>query len=78
MQESSGNNEDDKVEEMCPITHGAAANIFDECLQWLEHQPEASLYNVTILRELRSLAITKRLQSMKQSTLTDYFPTQYS
>ena len=42
---------------MCPITHGAAANMFDECLEWLEHQPEASLYNVTILRELRSIFI---------------------
>ena len=85
MQESSGNNEanededeDDEVEEICPITHGTAADMFDKCLQWLEHQPEASLYNVTTLRELRSLAVTKRLQSMKQSTLTDYFPTQYS
>ena len=78
MQESSGNNEDDEVEEMCPITHGAAADMFDKCLQWLEHQLEASLYNVTTLRELRSLAVTKRLQLMKQSTLTDYFPTQYS
>ena len=62
MQESSGNNEDededDEVEEMCPITHGAAADMLDKCLQWLEHQPEASLYNVTTLRELRSLAIT--------------------
>ena len=29
----------------------------------LEHQPEASLYTVTTLHELRSLAITKRLQS---------------
>ena len=82
MQESSGNNEDededDEVEEMCPITHDAAADMFGKCLQWLEYQPEASLYNVTTLRELRSLAIIKRLQSMKQSTLTDYFPTQYS
>ena len=83
-QESSGNNEaneddedeDDEVEEMCPITHGAAADMFDKCLQWLQHQPEASLYNVTTIRELRSLAITKRQQSMKQSSITDYFPTQ--
>ena len=82
MQESSGNNEanededeDDEVEEMCPITQGAAADMLDKCLQCLEHQPEASLYNVTTLRELRSLAVTKKLQSMKQSTLTDYFPT---
>ena len=51
-QESSGNNEDneddedevDEVEEMCPITHGAAADMFDKCLQWLQYQPEASLY----------------------------------
>ena len=39
--------------------HGAAADMFDKCLQWLEHQPEASLYNVTTLFELRSLAVTK-------------------
>ena len=71
MQESSGNNEDDEVEEMCPITHGAAADMFDKCSQWLEHQPEATLYNVTTLRELRSLAITKRLQSMKETVNTN-------
>ena len=37
MQESSGNNEDDEVEEMCPITHGAAADMFNKCSEWLEH-----------------------------------------
>lgn len=86
MEESSENNEaydddegedeDDEMGEVCPITHGAAADMFDKCLKWLEHQPEASLYNVTTLHEMRSLAVTKKLQAMKQLPITDHFPTQ--
>ena len=52
--------DEDEVEVICPITHGAAADMFDKCLHWLQHQPEASLYNVTTLCKLRSLAITER------------------
>ena len=66
---------DDDVDssEGCTISHGAAADMFEKCLKWLEFQPEANMYNLTTIRELRSLAIKKRFASMKQCTLSNFF-----
>jgi len=72
QQENAGEDDVDQDDddksgvEGCPITHGAAADMLDKCLKWLEFQPEANLYNLTTLRELRSLAVKKRLDTMKQ------------
>jgi len=66
-------NDDESGVEGCPITHGAAADMLDKCSEWLEFQPEANLYNLTTLRELRSLAVKKRLDTRKQLTLSNFF-----
>lgn len=47
--------------------------MLDKSLQWLEHQPIAAVYNVTVLWELRNLASNKRLQPLCQPAISDYF-----
>ena len=55
------------------ISHSTAVNAFDQCLSWLRQQEEVSVYNVGVLNELRELAARKRMSSLKQKTITDYF-----
>ena len=57
----------------CPVSNSEAARYFEQCLIWLEHQPEATPYNTTLLRELQSLASNKRIDSLKQAKVTNYF-----
>ena len=56
----------------CPVSHSEAAHYFEQCRLWLEHQPEAFVYNVTVLRELQSLAANKRMSSLKQRKIGHY------
>lgn len=63
--------EDD--EEPCPVSNSDAAKMFDRCLAWLEHQPEATVCNTAVLRELHALAARKRMQSIKHTKLDKYF-----
>ena len=64
---------DAEEEPKCPVTHSEAAHMFEQCLRWLECQPEASVYNTFVLRELHTLSASKRMNSMKQSKLSTYF-----
>lgn len=41
--------EDGGCVECCPVTHQNAMEMFDQCLTWLRHQPEASTYNLGVL-----------------------------
>ena len=70
-------NNDDSDDEMdeesekkayAPVSNNQAAHYSQQCLTWLEHQPEATAYNTTVLRELQSLASNKRVQSLKQAS----------
>lgn len=61
-EESSDNNDD----EVPVISHGDAARFFELCLTWLENQPDATVYNTSVLRELQSLAATKRIQCLNK------------
>ena len=65
--------EEDDEEEKCTVSNSQAAYMFEQCLAWLEFQPEASVYNTTLLQELHSLASTKRMASLKQSSIGQYF-----
>ncbi len=58
--------EDDQEEQPCP---SKAAEMFEQSLAWLEQQPED---NTSLLRELHSLASQKRVNSMVQSSITDF------
>ena len=53
----------------CPVTHSEAASMFDKCLIWLQHQPEANQYNTSTLRSLHILAAQKCTHSLKQESL---------
>lgn len=55
------------------IQHGHAVKMFDSCIAWLQQQDEASAYNISMLSNLRELAAKKRLTSITQKKLTDYF-----
>jgi len=43
--------------------------MFDECLTWLECQPEATVANTAILRDLQALAYGKRPVNMRQKKI---------
>ena len=61
--------EEEEEEEPCLVTNSDAARMFESCLYWLEHQPEATVYNTSVLRELHDLAAGKRMESLKQTTI---------
>ena len=69
----SDDEESSDDEEVPMISHGDAARFFGLCLTWLKRQPEATVYNTSVLRELQSLAATKRIKCLKQAKLTTYF-----
>ena len=46
--------DEEDEEEPCPVTNSDAARMFEWGLTWLEHQPEASVYNTSVLRELHA------------------------
>ena len=63
-----------EVEPSCPlIQHGNAVRMFDSCIAWLQQQDEATVYNLSMLSDIRELAAKKRLASISQKELTDYF-----
>ena len=55
------------------ISHAEAVKMFDSCINWLQLQSEASPHNLSVLHNLREIAAQKRLSSVKQRPLTDYF-----
>jgi hypothetical protein len=55
------------------ISHGQAVKMFDSVIAWLQVQDEVSPYNVSVLRELREVAAKKRMNSLIQGCITDYF-----
>ena len=65
--------EEDEEEKECQISNSDAARMFEWGLSWLEHQPEATVYNTSVLRELHALAAKKRMESIKQTKLSKYF-----
>ena len=71
--EEKDEDEDEEEHYVCPISNSAAAHMLDQCLTWLEDQPEADSYNISTLKGLRALAVRKRGQSLRQKTLTDMF-----
>ncbi|XP_065903850.1 jerky protein homolog-like [Dysidea avara] len=60
VNQDDDDDDDENTVERCPISHGAAADMLDKCLKWLEFQPEANLYNLTTLHELQSLVVKKQ------------------
>ena len=48
---------------ICPVSNGEAMIMFDKCLIWLRHQPEASPYNTSGLSTLKELDTKKEIFS---------------
>ena len=71
--EDGDGDDGEEDEEPCPVTNSDAPKMFDRCLAWLKHQPEVTIYNTSVLRELHALAAKKRMQSIKQTKLDKYF-----
>ena len=72
--ETEEEEEDEDEEPTGPtITHTEAEEAFSTCSAWLEQQDEATPMNLMLLRELRSLAVKKKYDSLKQTHITDYF-----
>ncbi len=63
---------EEEEEEKCPVTHSEAAHMFEQCLTWLEHQPEANQYSTSTIKSLQLLASQKRTKSMKQLKLQHF------
>ena len=64
--------DEDEPDVGCPITHAQAMKIFENCITWLQHQPEASAYSTSVLIQLKDMAAKKRLSSLKQTSITSY------
>lgn len=74
---SADSDEEEEREEhpVCSVSNSAAAHMLDRCLTWLECQPEADYCSISTLRNLRTLAVHKRGESMQQKTLKEMFNT---
>ena len=72
VQPNDDDSEDD-VDQPSRASNSDAVRMFEQCLIWLEQQPEATVYNTMVLRELHSLAASKGMESLKQAKLTQYF-----
>ena len=46
--------------------------MLEQCLTWYENQPEATVTSLMLLKQIRDLAVTKRWQNLKQSTLRSF------
>ena len=57
------------IETTYPVSHVTAMDM----LGWLEHQPEATPYNTSMLTFLKELAAQKILSSLKQMAITSFY-----
>ena len=55
------------------VSHSAAADMLDKSILWLEEQPEATAAQLAVLRQLRALACRKRMSSLQQRSIADFF-----
>jgi len=79
IHDNSDDEIDDPTEEEGPIptpnsiTHTEAVTMFDSCINWLQSQSEANPHNLSVLRSLREIAEKKRLSTLRQRVLTDFY-----
>ena len=55
------------------VTHTEAEAAFSICMSWLEQQDKATPMNLMLLCDLHLLSSSKKYNSLKQRTITDYF-----
>ncbi len=71
--EDDDSDSDEATQETSTVSHSSAVTMFDGCLQWLQEQEEACMYNINVLQELRELAARKRISALKQKKVSDFF-----
>ena len=54
------------------MTHSKAFGCFTRALEWLEEQPEATVYNTGVLRSLKEFSASKRDDVLKQKKIIDF------
>ena len=54
------------------VTHAAGYNALTTALQWLKEQPEASSYNTGLLKSLKNVAASKRMDAYKQPSIQNF------
>ena len=64
---------EDDISQPCPVSHKKAMAMFEKCLIWLRHQPEATVGKTSTLVMLRELAVEKREATGKQSDIRSFF-----
>ena len=70
IDDSEAEGEEDTTCITCPVSNGEAMKMFEKHLTWLQHQPEASPYNTSVLPSLKELAAKKRFSQLKQTRIT--------
>ena len=72
-EDNSDHEEEEHQVALPTVTHAEAETAFCACISWLEQQHEATPMNLMLLRNLQTLATTKKVSSLKQKSITDYF-----
>ena len=55
------------------IPHADGQRALSMALDWLNEQPEATPYNLSVLQSLKELAASKRLECLKQPKIQSFF-----
>ena len=57
------------------ISHKDATEAFEICIKYLEQQPETKACELMLLQQLHRSTALRRVTSLKQTTIKDYFST---
>ena len=57
------------------ISHKDATEAFEICIKFLEQQPETKACELMLLQQLHRSTALRRVTSLKQTTIKDYFST---
>ena len=63
---------DEEPDEPNIPSNGEAAEMFDKCVRWFEHQEESTPSSMLLLKRIRDLAIKKRYSQLRQLRLDSF------
>lgn len=72
LSDSEDSDDDDDSYSADIPTNGEAAEMFDKCLLWYEHQKESLPTSALLLKKIRDLAAAKQYSSLKQMKLQSF------
>ena len=72
--ETSDSSDELDTAESCPkVSHATAIAAFDQCIEYMEQQPDSSTTELMLLYRMRASAAEKNALSLKQTKVTNYF-----